>query len=48
MFTGTSNIDVTKLNPVARLSIKNFKENCNPNKTSGSMNLNGILDKKSI
>lgn len=45
---GTSKIEVTKLKAVARLSIKNFKENCNPNKTNGNKNLKGTLVKKSI
>jgi hypothetical protein len=48
ILTGTSNIEVTKLNAVARLSINNFRENCNPNNIKGNNNLKGTLVKKSI
>ena len=48
IFIGTSSIEVAKLNAVARLSMKNFKENCSPNKTRGRRNLKGMLVKKSM
>lgn len=43
---GSSSIAIKKLNAVALLSIKNFKENCNANKIIGSKNLKGMLAKK--